>query len=127
MTNLGTLERVASRPRAALRTLREALAIIDRIADPDGGLRYNRACAESQLLALAEQFSGDLLPADRADCLAAADRAMADLRRGSRSASATPPGSAASPTWSRSAAAPTSRPCSAIWPSRPIRSPADHL
>ena len=72
---------MAGRPRAALRTLREALAIIDSIAEPDGGLLYDRACAESQLFALAEQSSGGLLPADRVDCLAAADRAMADLRR----------------------------------------------
>jgi tetratricopeptide (TPR) repeat protein len=81
MTDLGILERVAGRSRGALRTLREALAIIDSIAEPGGGLLYDRAGAESQLFALAEQSPGDLLPAERADGLAAADRAMADLRR----------------------------------------------
>jgi tetratricopeptide (TPR) repeat protein len=81
LAHLGTLERVAGRSKGALRTLREALAIIDSIAEPDGGLLYDRACAESQLFALAELSSGDLLPSDRVDCLAAADRAMAALRR----------------------------------------------
>ena len=81
LAHVGAVERIAGRSGAALRTLREALAIIDSIAEADGGLLYDRACAESQLLALAEQSSGDLLPADRADCLAAADRAMAALRQ----------------------------------------------
>jgi hypothetical protein len=81
LIHLGTLERVASRPGAALRTLREALAIIDGITAPDGALLCDRACAESQLFALDEQPPGELLPADRADCLAAGERAMASLRR----------------------------------------------
>jgi serine/threonine-protein kinase len=81
LTSLGILERVAGRPRIALRTFRQALAVLDGIAEPDGGFLYNRACIESQLFALAEQFPGDLLPDDRADCLAAADRAMVALRQ----------------------------------------------
>src|SRR5262249_43600870 len=81
LAHFGTLERIAARPKAALRALRQALAINDGIAEPVGEMLYDRACAESQLLALAEQPATELLPTDRADCLAAADRAMADLRR----------------------------------------------
>jgi tetratricopeptide (TPR) repeat protein len=81
LTDLGTLERVAGRPGAALRTLRQALSIIDGIAEPDGSLFCDQACAESQLFALADNSAGDFLPADRADCLAAGERAMASLRR----------------------------------------------
>ena len=84
MCNVGILERVAGRPTAALRTLREALAASDRIAEPDGGQFYDRACIESQLLALAQTPSSDLLATDRVDCLAAGDRAMAALQAGSR-------------------------------------------
>jgi serine/threonine-protein kinase len=80
LAHLDILERNAGRPRAALRTLQEALELSEGIAEPDGRLQYDRACALSQLFALAEQFPGELLPADRADCVAAGDRAMAALR-----------------------------------------------
>jgi serine/threonine-protein kinase len=82
LAHLGILERIAGRPRAAVRTLREALEITQDIAEPDARVFYTRACAESQLLALAQQSSSDLSPTDTADFLAAGGRAMTALRRG---------------------------------------------
>jgi serine/threonine-protein kinase len=82
LAHLGSLERIAGRPRTALETLRHALEITEGITEPDGRLLYDLAGVLSQLVALAQQSSAELLPADRADCIAAGDRAMTALRRG---------------------------------------------
>src|SRR4051794_27619725 len=59
----------------------KALAENGRMERPTARAMYQRASAEAQLLALAQESPGAFEPTDLADCRAAGDRAMEALQR----------------------------------------------
>src|SRR5262249_49979634 len=71
----------AGRPAEALVNLRKAEPLIERLPDVAPGTLYTLACAYAQYSTAARRSAEDLTPAERAECEAYADRAMAALRR----------------------------------------------